>query len=112
MKTSIKVLLLVVAFAFSSVMSANTEPTFKDPKSLTEEIQNLLKNPKMDLGFDAYAKVTLLFNKNAELVVMSVDSEYEELSDYIKGRLNYKKLNVSVDNLNKIYVVPVKIKQE
>ena len=112
MKSKIKMLLLAVAINFSGVMTANNEPTSKDPKSLTEEIQSLLMNPNFILETDEFARVTLIFNRNSEIVVMSVDSENDDVEYYIKNRLNYKKLEIGIDKINKTYVVPVKIEKK
>ncbi len=112
-KSTIKMLLLVVAITFSTVLSASTiEPKDEDPTTLTEKIQNLLKIPNFTADENMEASVTLIFNKNRELVVLAVDSESELVSGYIKSRLNYKKLNIDVDDLNKTFVVPVKIQVE
>ena len=110
-KSTIKMLLLVVAITFSTVLSASTdEPTAKEPKSLTEEIQDLLRNPNFTPNSDLQASVTLMFNKNGELIVLAVDSDSKTAKRFIKRRLNYKKLDVEAENLNKPFVVPVKIK--
>ncbi len=111
MKSTIKILLLVVAITFSSVLSASTDrPTVKESKTLTEEIQDLLKHPNFTTTEDMHANVTLMLNKNGELVVLAIDSESKTAKNFIKRRLNYKKLDVDVASLNKTFVVPVSIK--
>lgn len=113
MKSTIKVLLLVVAITFSNVLFASTDrPTEKEPKTLTEEIQDLLKHPNFTTTENMQANVTLMLNKNGELVVLAIDSESKIAKNFIKRRLNYKKLDVDVENLNKTFVVPVLIKSE
>ena len=113
MKTTIKTLLLVVAITFSSVLSANTEvTTVKEPETLTEKIQDLLKNPKFIIEEELQARVTVMLNNNGELVVLAIDSNSKLAENFIKDRLNYKKLNVGVNNLNKTFVVPIKIKMK
>ncbi len=111
MKT-IKMLLLVVAFTFGSVASSNALTIEKDPTSIKEEITKLLKNPSFNLEHDIQANVTLMFNKNSEIVVLAVDCNCKQTANYIKSRLNYKKLDVSVESLNKPFVLPVKIEIE
>ena len=108
MKT-IKMLLLVLAITFGSVVSANTLSIEKDPTSLKDKITKLLKNPNLNIEEEVNATVTLMFNKNGELVVLAVDSDNEAAESYIKDRLNYKKLDVNVESLNKTFVMPVKI---
>lgn len=113
MKSTIKMLVLVVAITFSNVLFAGTDrPTVKETKTLTEEIQDLLKNPNFTAVEDIKANVTLMLNKNGELVVLAIDSESKTAKNFIKRRLNYKKLNVEVESLNKTFVIPVKIKKE
>ncbi len=113
MKSTIKILLLVVAITFSSVLSASTDrPTVKESKTLTEEIQDLLKHPNFTTTEDMHANVTLMLNKNGELVVLAIDSESKTAKNFIKRRLNYKKLDVDVASLNKTFVVPISIKKE
>ena len=111
MKT-IKMLLLVLAITFGSVVSANTVSIEKDPTSIKDKITKLLKNPNFIIEEEVIATVTLMFNKNGELVVLAVDSESKLAENYIKSRLNYKKLNVGVESLNKTFVMPVKIEMQ
>lgn len=106
---TIKTLLLVAAITFSSVLSASTEPTKDETTVITEEIGNLLKSPKFQIDHNMFATVKILFNKDNEMVVLSVDSENEVVSSYIKRRLNYKSLSVNMNNTNKSFIVPVKI---
>ena len=111
MKT-IKMFLLAVAITVSSVVSATTESIEKDPTSLHEKITKLLEYPSLNFEHDINANVTFMFNKNSEIVVLAVDCDCKQTSNYIKNRLNYKKLDVSVEDLNKTFVVPVKIETE
>jgi len=113
MKT-IKTLLLVVALTFSSVLlaSTNSEDLKTDSSVITNEIGKLLKNPGFLVEKDIVAHVTLTLNKNNEIVVLSVDSEDDNIADYIKGRLNYNELPSIVDGVNKIFIVPVRVTPE
>jgi len=110
MKT-IKSIVLVALIAFSSVVSANTEPVKKaESNRITEEVSELLKNPSFEVEKDLLANVTLTVNKNNELVVLSVDSDSELVASYIKSRLNYSKLSVNVDE--QTFKVPLRITTE
>ena len=112
---TIKTLLLVVALTFSSVLVASTNA--EDEKgaesvAITEEIGKLLKNPSFILENDVLASVTLTINKNNEIVVLSVDSDEDYMDNYIKSRLNYHELPVTIQNVEKTYKVPVRITPE
>ena len=78
MKT-IKSILLVAAVAFSSVLSANTNPNASNPAAaaesnvITQEVGKLLQNPYFNVDEEITANVTLTINKNNEIVVLSVD---------------------------------------
>ena len=65
MKT-IKILLLVVAVAFSSVLSASNNPKSEKSIAISEEIGKLLKNPNFIIEKDVLATVKVLFNDNNE----------------------------------------------
>jgi hypothetical protein len=107
MKT-IKSFLLVAVIAFSSVLSASTNPIEKAENGvISKEVSKLLKNPSFEITKDILASVKLVVNKNNEIVVLSVDSESETVIEYIKSRLNYNKLSVAVDE--QTYIVPVRI---
>ncbi len=117
MKT-LKSFLLIGLIAFSSVLSASTNPdSAKEPKTtesevITSEVSKLLQNPTFFVDHDIYADVTMTINKHNEIVVLSVDSEDTKLEGFIKGRLNYQALPEKVKNGERTFVVPVKIQAE
>ena len=111
MKT-VKTLLLVLAITFTSVLSANTDPIKDEPSSITQEIATLLKSPQFLNTEELVAQVTIMINKKREIVVLNVDTKSETLEVYIKSRLNYSKLTLGVESVNKTFVVPVRITVE
>lgn len=112
MKT-IQIMLLAVTFTFSSMLSASTEPSKSEPSTaVSSEIQKLLKNPDFTFKYDMTAQVKVVVNENNELVVLSIETENQELESFIKGRLNYKTLKVKLETGQKSYIVPVRITQE
>ena len=108
MKT-IKMLLLIVTITFSSVLSASTAPKNAETRAISTEVSQRLKNPKFFLESDVSANVRLVINKNNELVVLSVDTDNSEVVNYIKSRLNYKKVSVELYDKSKTYIVPVRL---
>jgi flagellar motor component MotA len=106
---TIKTLLLVVAITFSSVLSASTEPTKDEQAIIAKKIGKILKNPQFEVKKEMLVNVNLVFNKNNEMVVLSVDSKSDEVSNYIKRRLNYSKLIVDGIKRNETYVLPVRL---
>lgn len=106
---SIQMLVLVVTLTFSTMLSANTEAKDAEASAITTEVFKRLEHPKFLLENDVLVHVTLTLNKNNELVVLTVDSENEEIVNYIKDRLNYKKVAVNIFNKGRNYSVPVRL---
>lgn len=105
-----KVILFVCAAVITlhTAVAGNTEPTDKkDPKTVTEQVTELLESPQFKVTEEVDVKVTLIVNKDQEVVVLDIDSTDEQVISYIKSRLNYQKLNVGVTG-EKV-VLPVKI---
>ena len=89
MKT-LKMSVLVLAIAFSSVLSASTNPIKKEtPKSVSESVGEFLKNPDLQLSSDVSAIVDIVINENDEMVFFSLydSGEFYGLSD---GQLEFK----------------------
>ncbi|WP_282044313.1 hypothetical protein [Winogradskyella flava] len=107
---TLKMLVLVVTIAFSSVLSASTNPVEKaEPTSVTETVGNLLKNPDFQFNEDIGAMVEIVINQDDEMVVLSVDTKSETVEKYIKSRLNYKKISKEVLRNRKSFKIPVRI---
>lgn len=112
MKT-IKSLVLVAAIAFSTVLSAST-PKESNPENalLTTEIQKFLSNHEFNFKKEVKTEVLLTLNKNDEIVVLSVDNCDEDVQNFIKSKLNYKKLLTAYHGTDKMFKVPVTLMPE
>jgi hypothetical protein len=109
---TLKMLVLVVAITFSSVLSASTNPIEKaEPATITEVVGELLKNPKFQLETEVHAIVDVFINQKDEIVVLSVDTDNKVVEKYIKSRLNYKKLTKETLGLKRSFKIPVRIVQ-
>tara|TARA_Y100000815_G_C13348980_1_gene503462 strand:- start:7062 stop:7394 length:333 start_codon:yes stop_codon:yes gene_type:complete len=107
---NLKTLLLAVAITCSSVAMANTKPATYDPSSISKEVTKLLDKHNLTLPVEAVAQVTFTVNKENEIVVLEVDTQSETVENYIKSRLNYKKLSSETVH-GKEYYLPVKIEK-
>ncbi|WP_299123995.1 hypothetical protein [uncultured Winogradskyella sp.] len=109
MKT-LKMLVLVVAITFSSVLSASTNPIKNDePTSISKTVGELLKNPDFQLNQEVDAVVDIFINDDNEIVVLSVETDNTRVEKYIKSRLNYKKVSNETLGYKKSFKVPVKM---
>lgn len=114
---NLKTIIAVVAIGFLTILptSANTstEPVTKEAKTiLRTEIVSLLGNHSYDLSDQTLeAQVSVMLNNQNELVVVSVSSESETVTNYVKSKLNYKKITVNGITKGIVYRIPLKMIQ-
>jgi len=104
---NLKTLALLFAMTFSTAIFASSAPSIEEPSNLNKEITSLLKSPNFEISEEMQAMVTITFNKHNEIVVLSVDSENDEVVNFIKHRLNYHKVTSTLD-ADKV-IVPVRL---
>jgi ribosomal protein L7Ae-like RNA K-turn-binding protein len=56
------------------------------------------------------AEVLFTVNSKAEIVVISVDTGDSDLESFVKGKLNYKKVQLEEVVVGRMYRLPVRIK--
>lgn len=105
----LSVMLVALVLLVGTTISATPVPVVKDKKTVSQEIENFLKNTNMELDKDVNAFVTFIINEEQEVVVLTVDTDNEVVARFIKSRMNYKKLE------NKLlqgeeYKLPVRLK--
>ena len=110
----LKTLLVVVALTFSSALFANTtsEDLKAESATITEQVQKLLKNPNFLVENEIVAKVKITLNDNNEMVVLSVDSQHNNIGAFIKSRLNYNELPATFKSSEKTFIVPIRVTPE
>lgn len=103
-----KMFLVVALFAMSTVLSASTNPSLDEkPTTISTQVSELLAEPGFEVATAIDAEVTLMVNDNQELVVVSVKTNDEAIANFIKQRLNYKK--VDVIQSQETFNIPVRI---
>jgi hypothetical protein len=109
---SFKFILLVSAVFLLSVAS------FANPIKPTDQLRGEIVDI---IGFsflDDYeeneysAEVLFTVNSEQELIVLSVNSESDEAEDYLRDKLNYKKVDHLPSKYGEIYLLPVKMVKE
>ena len=107
---NLKILALVVAMTIGSFVSATTNPIKTvESASISKSVGELLKNPGFQLDQEVDAVVDIFINSDDEMVVLSVDTDNEKVEQYIKSRLNYKKVENTTLGNKKSFKVPVKM---
>lgn len=88
-----------------------TETNPEDPtKKLSTQIHELLENNSFEIeDEEMFAQVRFTLNREGEIVVLSVETEDVALEGFVKGRLNYKKVDFDYITEGKMYTVSVRI---
>lgn len=88
-----KLVLTVLVTVFSATMVLASDPIETPSQNLREQILELLETPKFEFESDwIQARIEFTLNKEGEIVILTIDSENILLENYIKGKLNYKKV--------------------
>ena len=92
---NLKLFALALALFTINVSAANLNP-IKPTDELRFEIVDLIgTNLNAEMEADEYdADVLFTVTSNKELIVLSVDSNNDQLENYLKAKLNYKKVTV------------------
>ncbi len=112
MKTLINIMITIGITILTMVSAvANTNPTSPENKTnIRNQIVTLLgKEIPADKLKASEAHVNFIINDKDEIVVIDVISKSENLSEIIKNRLNYRKIEVSKSQRGSFYKVPIKL---
>ena len=106
-----KVSIVLAAAALMSFGQVNATPNpTEDPgKRLTQEIHAMLDDNEFAAKQDVVAKVRFMINKEGEIVIVTVDSADQNVAQFVKGRLNYKKIDTEGLATGKLYNLPLRI---
>jgi len=110
---NLKLIALVVAVTISSFSYAATTNNEDPTSELREQIIELLGDYNDTFNTkEVEAEVVFTLNKDSELVIVSVNSEYDQIEWFVKSRLNYKKVKLNSIDEGKIYHMPLTIVNE
>lgn len=110
-----KVSLMLVAALLLSTGSifANDSKKGEEPskaQNLSEQIGDFLYNNDFDEKYKGHtAQVLFMLNDDKEIIVLSVETDKEDLEGFIKNRLNYKQVDFSNYEEGKKYTVSVRV---
>jgi len=110
---SLKLFALALVLFTINVSAAVIEP-IKPTDELRIEIVDLIGSSFMlEMSESEYsAEVLFTVNSKKELIILSVESENEEMEYYLKRKLNYKKVDHRPSQPGEIYLLPVKMIKE
>lgn len=108
MKT-IKSILLGIVLVCATTLSAAEKPKIGPDvrNEVSKEIALLLKSPSFEVKEEMNAFISLVVNDENEIVVLSVESDNEVVENFVKSRLNYRKMTTHLEGSH--FKVPLKI---
>ena len=83
----------------------------EDRKEIRNQVVDLFDDAKFETKKDFKIDFTFTFNQNGEIVVLKVGSSREDIKDYIRKNVNYKKIE-NPGTQNQIYNMPIKVKMD
>lgn len=104
--------LVAVALLISGNLLANESDKNDPQKNLATQIRELLKVNQLVI-YDAdelTAEVLFTVNSDAEIVVISVETDDSNLESFVKGKLNYKKVELDEFVEGRMYKMPLRVK--
>lgn len=106
----IKTLLFAILITFSSQISAYTTDPSNDLKSVSQQIETLLKFSEVKIYDDIIVNIKFKLNENNKIILVSNDSNNYDISKLIKTKLSFKELSIDKTNNYRFYSIPVKFK--
>lgn len=103
--------ILAISFATVFTTNANNEDPKSTKKELRTEIVSILGvSAPFELQKSVTTDISFLINNNNEVVIVDVDANNVDVENFVKSRLNYKKIATKGITKGEIYRVPVTIK--
>ena len=111
-KTLITILTISIASILPASANANVDPD--NPQTvhtaLRTQIVKLLGNHyNIFEGQDLNAEVSILINNNSELVIVDVKTNSANIANFIKDKLNYKKVAIRGIAKGSLFRMPLKM---
>ena len=110
---NLKLLVLALGIFTINLTASNLNP-INPTDDLRVEIVDLIGSNYMESisADELEADVLFTVNSNKELIVLSVDTDNDQLESYLKAKLNYKKVQHRPSKNGEIYLLPVKMVKE
>lgn len=97
-----KLTILFAVFVLGSTqIFASNDNSIEAQKQLMNQVTLLLENPEIHIEDDALnAKIEFTLNDKGEIVVLSVDAKEDVVKNYVRSRLNYKKVDSKIATMD------------
>jgi hypothetical protein len=104
---------IIVAIALFTLNIAAAEKPVKPSEELRSDIVELIGSESpFDFEKSEYTvEVIFTVNSKNEIIVLSADTTNQEMANFIKAKLNYKKVSLKEHKNGELFLLPVKFKR-
>ncbi len=102
-------LVIVMLFVSVSLFANDNKKSEKPLKNLSTQIGEILSDNVIKVDQDLTANVLFTLNRNKEIVVLSVTTDSYVVEQYVKSKLNYKKVDLDNYREGRTYTIPIRI---
>jgi hypothetical protein len=104
--------IIVVAVALFTLNIAVAENPIKPSEELRSDIIQLIgtESPFDFEKDESTVEVIFTVNSKNEIIVLYADTKNQEMENFIKNKLNYKKVNFKDHKNGELFLLPVKFK--
>lgn len=82
-------------------------PSWSSSERLSHDIEWMLNAPEFKIEFSQKVRISLFVTDDRQIVVLKTDARKKKIDDFIKSRLNYKKIKVSDIKSDVVYTIKV-----
>ena len=104
----LKLLALALLIGSTSLFASTMGDGDTPKKEIRQQIVKLLQAPDFVVSEEITVNLVFTFSSEGEVVVLSVDSTNQDVLNFIRKNLNYKKLDLAGER-DKLYTMPLKI---
>ena len=112
LKSILSILAICAVTIGASYSNTKNLPSKKSNNIRTEIISILGTEVPFTIDETSTAKIVFTVNDENEVLVVSVDSENKEFSNYVKSRLHKRKLDSDSLKARTLYTVPIQIRNK
>jgi len=108
-----KKLIIVAVIALFTLNVSATEKPVKPSESLRTDIVQLLGTESPFTFQENQYSIDVIFtvtSKN-EIIVLSANTPNQEVANFIKNKLNYKKVNLKEHKVGELFLLPITFKK-
>lgn len=108
-----KLFLAAFALTISTVAFGNASSEFnfeENRRNISHQIEQMLSDSGLVIEEDFTVTVIFKMTGERKIEIRAIDSPNEEVSDFLRKRLENQKLHGNSWDINKIYELPVKVK--